>query len=92
MDLTELREYLTKFKYPNIQEMNDEEVTKICNPPNRIYFLCWLIELIEPSLSLDPTSQETASTVANFIGEHGFCLKWQEDVFVSGDLPVLDQV
>lgn len=92
MALKEFQEYLKKFKYPNIEQMSEKEVVNTFSNPNRIYLLCWLVELIKPTLYLDPGSEDTPTIIANFIYEHGFCQKSQKDLFVSGDLPFVDQV
>lgn len=92
MILIEFREYLTKFNYPNINQLNEEEVGSIFSASNRIFLLSWLVQLIEPLLDLDLNSKSTPSVLADFIYENGFCTKSQKDPFLQGDLPPLDQV
>lgn len=92
MGVKELRDFLTKFGYPNINLLSDEDIAKIFKSSNRMFLLSWIVQLIEPQLTLDINSEETPALIANFIYENGFCTKPQKDSFVQGDLPVLHQV
>lgn len=92
MDIKEFRDYLTKYNYPNINELSDEEIGKIFTSSDRIFLLSWLANLIEPLLCLEANSKETPALLSNFIYECGLCTKCQKDAFVNGDLPLLDQV
>lgn len=92
MDVKEFRKYLTKFNYPNINQMSDEEVGLIFSSSNRIFLLSWMANLIEPLLCLDANSKDTPLLLSNFLYESGFCTKSQKDPFVNGDLPMFDEV
>lgn len=81
--------HLKHLDYPNINYLNKEETLKIFHANNRTFLLQWLIEKIEPTLHLDPSSDNFEKALADFIFENGFCEASEKDRFVCGD-PTLD--
>lgn len=89
--LRKFREYLTKFDYPGIQRLDEDEVANVFHPNNRIFLLTWIIKQIDESYAATIESRNAETLLAEFIYENGFCRSPQKDLFVKGD-PKLDFV
>lgn len=83
--LQQFRDYLTKFDYPGIQRLNEDEVANIFHANNRIFLLTWIIKQIDESYASTIDAKNAETVLAEFISESGFCRSSMKDLFVKGD-------
>lgn len=88
----EFRDSLIRFGYPNINQFTEEELANVFHASNRVFFLSWFAQVLDPMLEFDPNAEETPTLLADFIYENGFCLASQKNKFVCGELNLMDQV
>lgn len=88
-----IKDCLLTYNYPLAHSMNEDELADIFKTCNRCFLISWMLKL------LDNTYEEVLENFENdkeFLGnivyELGFCTQKETSAFMSGGLPVTEQV
>lgn len=84
---------LLTYNYPLAHSMNEEELADVFQNSNRCFLISWMLKLLDSEYEeVLQNSENDKEFLGNIIYELGFCNRKDRLPFMSGELPVTQQV